>query len=152
MIKLRRSRHRWDSFGGLFVSCENLIASCHLTMKFLVLWGFHTKWTTFKFQKCNFCVPSTDTKRWSKKGGEASDIYSCLQLEEASFVSSTFVRIYSTSQQAVFSVMTMTCLKRFSDNPWRNKNDQAGPFSVRWCSLVLVAGDWSSFSRLLDQK
>jgi len=54
-----------------------------------------------------------------------------------------------TSQQAVFSVMTMTCLKRFSkDNPWReagNKNDQAGPCSVRWRSLVLVAGDWGSF-------
>ena len=144
-MKLWRSRHRWDSFGGLFVSCENLIASCHLTMKFLVLWGFHTKWTTFKLQSATFAFHrQTPRDEVRKEAKHLIYTHVCNLKKPVSFPLLLWGYTVPHSKLS-FSVMTMTCLKRFSDNPWRNKNDQAGPFSVRWRSLVLVAGDWSSF-------
>lgn len=53
--------------------------------------GFSHEMNYLQTSNCN--VPSTDTKRWRRR----SIWYSCLRLEVASFVSSTFVRIYLTA-------------------------------------------------------
>lgn len=69
----------------------------------------------------NFKVQLLGSIDRRKEEGEASDTHICNLKKPVPFP--LLLRGY-ISQQVVFLVMTMTCLKRFSDNPWRRSWQQ----------------------------
>lgn len=92
---------------------------------------------------------SIDRHQEMKKGlrrSEASDTHVCNLKKPVQFRFLYFCEDipYLTATCLFCDAHDLSCLKRFSDNPSRRAGeeyDQAGPLSVRWRSLVLVAGD-----------